>query len=121
MLIAAKETGYEGLESFLSGPTALAFAFEDAAKTARAINDYNKGPKKLIIRGGMLGKSTLDANALDQVASLPTREQVLAQIVGGVSSPVVGVVGVLNAAITNVLYVLQERIDQLEPAGEAAA
>jgi large subunit ribosomal protein L10 len=121
MLIAAKETGYEGLESFLSGPTALAFAFEDAAKTARAINDYNKGPKKLIIRGGMLGKSTLDANALDQVASLPTREQVLAQIVGGVSSPVAGVVGVLNAAITNVLYVLQARIDQLEPAGEAAA
>ena len=39
----------------------------------------------------MLGKSPLSANALDQVASLPTREQVLAQIVGGVSSPVAGV------------------------------
>ena len=111
-LIAAKETGYEGLEEHLSGPTALTFAFDDAAKTAKAINDFNKGPKKLVVRGGMLGNSLLSANALDQVASLPTREQVLAQIVGGVSSPVAGVVGVINAAITNVLYVLQARIDQ---------
>ena len=119
-LIAAKETGYEALEQFLSGPTALAFAFQDAAKTAKAINDYNKGPKKLVIRGGMLGKSTLAANALDQVASLPTREQVLAQIVGGVSAPVSGVVGVINAAISNVLYVLQARIDQIQPAEQAS-
>ena len=119
-LIAAKETGYEALEQFLSGPTALAFAFQDAAKTAKAINDYNKGPKKLVVRGGMLGKSTLAANALDQVASLPTREQVLAQIVGGVSAPVSGVVGVINAAISNVLYGLQARIDQFQPAEQAS-
>jgi len=120
-LRAAKETGYDSLEPLLSGPTALAFAFTDASKTARAINDFNKGPKKLVIRGGMLGNAVLGANVLDQVASLPTREQVLAQIVGGVAAPVAGVVGVLNAAITNVLYVLQARIDQLEPAGEPAS
>ncbi len=120
-LRAAKETGYGELEPFLSGPTALAFGFDDAAKTAKAINDFNKGPKKLVIRGGMLGKSVLAGNALDQVASLPTREQVLAQIVGGVSSPVSGVVGVINAAITNVLYTLQARIDQLQPAEQAAS
>jgi large subunit ribosomal protein L10 len=120
-LRAAKETGHEALEQFLSGPTALAFAFQDASKTAKAINDFNRGPKKIVIRGGMLGKSALAGNALDQVASLPTREQVLAQIVGGVSSPVAGVVGVINAAITNVLYVLQARIDKLQPAEEQAA
>ena len=120
-LRAAKETGYEALESMLTGPTALAFAFSDVSKTAKAINDFNKGPKKLVIRGGMLGNSLMGENVLDQVSSLPTREQVLAQIVGGVAAPVAGVVGVLNAAITNVLYVLQARIDQLEPAGEPAA
>lgn len=120
-LRAAKETGYEGLESLLSGPTALAFAFKDVSKTAKVINDFNKGPKKLVIRGGMLGNAVMGPNVLDQVASLPSREQVLAQIVGGVAAPVSGVVGVLNAAITNVLYVLQARIDQLQPAEEAAA
>ena len=120
-LRAAKETGYEALESLLAGPTALTFAFQDAAKTAKAINDFNKGPKKLVVRGGMLGNSLLGSNVLDQVASLPTREQVLAQIVGGVAAPAAGVVGVINAAVTNVLYALQARIDQLQPAEEQAA
>src|ERR671938_957461 len=90
-LRAAKETGYDGLEPLLSGPTALAFAFKDASKTAKAINDFNRGPKKLVVRGGMLGNSLLGTNVLDQVASLPTREQVLAQVVGAVSAPVAGV------------------------------
>ncbi len=115
-LLAAKQTGFDALESLLSGPTALAFAYDDVSKTAKVINDFNRGPKKLVVRGGMLGKNVLAANALDQVASLPSREQVLAQIVGGISSPVAGVVGVINAAITNVLYVLQARIDQQQGA-----
>jgi large subunit ribosomal protein L10 len=119
-LRAAKETGHGALEPLLAGPTALTFAFQDAAKTAKAINDFNRGPKKLVIRGGMLGNSLLNAGALDQVASLPTREQVLAQIVGGVAAPVAGVVGVINAAVTNVLYALQARIDQLQLAEEQA-
>jgi large subunit ribosomal protein L10 len=115
-LIAAKQAGYDALEPLLAGPTALAFAYDDAAKTAKAINEFNRGPKKLVVRGGMLGKSLLAGNAVDQVAQLPSREQVLAQIVGGIASPVAGVVGVINAAITNVLYVLQARIDQQEAA-----
>jgi len=120
-LRAAKETGYEGLESLLFGPTALTFAFTDAAKTAKAISEYNRGPKKLVVRGGMLGKSVLGSNIIEQVSSLPTREQVLAQIVGGVAAPMAGVVGVLNAAVSNILYALQGRIDQLQPAEEQAA
>ena len=115
-LIAAKQAGYDALEPLLAGPTALAFAYDDVAKTAKAINEFNRGPKKLVVRGGMLGKSLLAGNAVDQVAQLPSREQVLAQIVGGIASPVAGVVGVINAAITNVLYVLQARIDQQEAA-----
>jgi large subunit ribosomal protein L10 len=120
-LRAAKDTGRDALEPLLSGPTALAFAYTDAAKTAKAINDFNRGPKKLVVRGGMLGNSLLGANVLDQVASLPTREQVLAQVVGAVSAPVSGVVGVINAAITNVLYTLQARIDQLQPSEAEAS
>ena len=120
-LRAAKETGHEQLESLLIGPTALTFAFSDASKTAKAINDFNRGPKKIVVRGGMLGKSLLSGNVLEQVSSLPTRDQVLAQIVGAVAAPAAGVVGVINAAVTNVLYALQARIDQLQPAEEQVA
>jgi large subunit ribosomal protein L10 len=119
--LAAKETGKEALAPLLAGPTALALAYDDVSKTAKAINEFNKGPKKLVVRGGVLGSAALGAGALDQVANLPTRQEVLAQIVGGVAAPVAGVVGVLNAAISNVLYVLQARIDQLQASGEQAA
>src|ERR671930_900501 len=43
-LRAAKETGHGALETLLSGPTALAFAYDDVAKTAKAVNDFHKRP-----------------------------------------------------------------------------
>lgn len=119
--LAARASGREGLDSILAGPTAIAFAYDDVAKAAKAINDFNRGPKKLVIRGGMLGADVLAANAADVVASLPSRQQLLGEILGGVSSPLSGVVGVINAAVSNIVYLLQARIDQQQPAEEAAA
>jgi large subunit ribosomal protein L10 len=120
-LMAAKATGHEAIEPLLSGPTALAFAYSDGPKVAKAINDFNRGPKKLVIRGGLLGNSLLSGDALDQVAKMPSRQQILAEVLGGISAPVTGVVGVLNGAISNIVYVLQAKIDQLQPAGDQAA
>lgn len=122
VLRAAKTTGQDALlEPLLSGPTALTLAYGDLANTAKAIIDFNRGAKQLKVRGGLLGQSPLSEQALDQVSSIPTRQEVLGQIVGGIASPVAGIVGVLNAAITNVMYVLQARIDQLQPGEEASA
>ncbi len=119
--IAARETGNEAIEPLLEGPTAVAFMYDDIAKAAKTLNDYiRSSPKPITVRGGLLGKVRIPADGLEQVTRLPTREQALAQVVGGIQAPVAGVVGVLNAAITNVLYVLQARIDQQQPAGEAA-
>lgn len=118
-LIAARETGHEAIEPLLSGPTALAFAYGDAAKAAKALTDFNRGPKKLTVRGGLLGTSAIQGDVLDQFSKMPTRQEVLAQVVGGISAPVSGVVGVLNAAISNIAYVLQARIDQV--GGEQAS
>jgi large subunit ribosomal protein L10 len=120
-LMAAKATGHEAIEPLLSGPTALAFAYSDGPKVAKAINDFNRGPKKLVVRGGLLGNSLLSGDALDQVAKMPSRQQILAEVLGGISAPVTGVVGVLNGAISNIVYVLQAKIDQMQPAGDQAA
>jgi len=115
-LIAARETGHEAIEPLLAGPTALAFAFGDPAKTAKAVGDFNRGPKKLVVRGALLGTSRLDGDVIDQATKMPSRQQVLAEVVGGSSAPVSGVVGVISAAISNVVYTVQARIDQLQPA-----
>lgn len=120
--LAARNTGREALEHFLEGPTAVAFGYDDVAKVARVLLDASRTtPKALKVKGGMLGTSQLQADGLEEVTRLPSREQALAQVVGGIAAPVAGVVGVINAAITNVALVIQARIDQLQPAGESAA
>jgi large subunit ribosomal protein L10 len=120
--LAARNTGREGIEEFLEGPTAVVYGYDDVAKVAKILLDASKAtPKALKLKGGILGLSQLKADGIEAVTRLPSREQALAQVVGGISAPVAGVVGVINAAITNVALVIQARIDQLQPAGESAA
>lgn len=120
VLIAAKATGRDALEPLLSGPTAVAFAYDDISAAAKAIGDFNRGPKQIAVRGGVLGTSLLGEGAVEQVSRLPGRQQVLAEVVGGVAAPLSSVVGALNGIVANVMYAVQARIDQLQPAEEAA-
>jgi large subunit ribosomal protein L10 len=130
--IAARETGNASMEPLLEGPTAITFAYDDVAKVAKTLNDYVKSNSKVTVRGGMLGTSMLKEDILDQVAKLPSREQVLGQIVGGIQSPISGLVGVIgapvndvygiiNAVVSNISYVIQARITQLEGEGDSSA
>lgn len=121
LILAARNTGRQSLETLLAGPTAVTFAYDNVAKVAKILLDHSKTPKSMSIRGGLLGRSVIAADGLDAVTRLPTREQALAGVVGSVAAPVAGVVGVLNAAVTNVLYALQARIDQLQPPSSEAA
>lgn len=117
--IAARETGCEALESILEGPTALTLAYDDVAKSAKVLQDFLRDLRRPVtIRGGILGKSAIAADGLDAVTKLPNRNDLLAQIVGGVSSPLNGVVGIVNALVSNVAAVVQARVDQL--GGDAA-
>ena len=129
-LIAARETGHAVMEPLLAGPTALAIAYDDVPKLVKAINEFNRGPRKLAVRGGVLGSTLLKEDVLERVASLPTKEQVRAEVVGGIAAPVNGLAGVLAAPVNDIvnlidatsksiLYVLQARADQLQ--GEPAA
>ncbi len=120
--LAARNTGKQGIEPSLEGPTAVVFAYGEIGKVAKILLDASKAlPKPLTVKGGMLGLSPIKADGLDAVTKLPTREQALAQVLGGIAAPVSGVVGVINAVVTNVALVIQARIDQLQPAGESAA
>lgn len=120
--LAARNVGKEGLEVTLEGPTAIIFAYDDIAKTAKVLVEASQAKAKpLKLKGGVLGASPITAEGLDAVTKLPTREQALAQVLGAVSAPVSGVVGVINTALTNVALVIQARIDQLQPSEEQPA
>ncbi|NJP04492.1 MAG: 50S ribosomal protein L10 [Chloroflexaceae bacterium] len=130
--LVARETGHDAMESLLEGPTALILAYDDMARFAKEFKAYLQASKKLTIRGGILGNSLLGEDGLDQVEKMPSRQQVLAQIVGGVQSPLAGLVGMLsapprdivsllNTVVADVSGVLQARIDQLQSQSAAEA
>lgn len=114
--LAAREAGLdEQFDSFLEGPTAVAFVkAADVAQPAKVISDYAKGSKSFAIKGGALGTRALSVDQIQQLADLPPREILLARVLGGMQAPIAGLVTVLSGTLRSLLYVLQARREQLE-------
>ena len=109
---AAAAAGVEGLDELLAGPTAIAYVHGDPAKTAKTIQDFIKEKKKSLIRGGKLQRSVLSAAEIEALASLPSREQLIAQVVGAIVSPLQGLANVLSGPIRGLVIVLGQVQDQ---------
>jgi len=104
--IAAANAGVEGLDELLQGPTAIAYVHGDPARVAKTIQDFIREKKKAVIRGGKLQRSVLTASEVEAIASLPSREQLIAQIVGAIASPLHGLANVLAGPIRGLVVVL---------------
>src|SRR3712207_1490324 len=84
---AADEAGVEELSEYLVGPTALAFS-EDPVASAKLMAEFANQVESFVLKGGLLeGGRVLGEAEVVALSRLPGREQLLAQIVGGISSP----------------------------------
>jgi large subunit ribosomal protein L10 len=111
-----KEAGFNVPEEWLQGATAISFCFGDPPPVAKALGQLSKEIENLKIVGGVVSGQAIDANGLTQLATLPTMDVLRAQLIGTISAPAAGLVGVLNAAVGSVMYALQARIDKEQPA-----
>ncbi len=117
--IAATDAGYEGLNEYLLGPTALTFVTGDSVAAAKALLDQSRANPLLVIKGGMLGTSLMTADDVKALASLPSREELLARIAGAFQAPLVKTAGLLQALPRNFAYGLSALIEK-QAAVEAA-
>jgi large subunit ribosomal protein L10 len=117
--LAATDAGYEGLNEHLLGPTALTFVTGDSVAAAKALLDQSKANPLLVIKGGMLGDSPMSADDVKALASLPSREELLARLAGAFQAPLVKTAGLLQALPRNFAYGLSALIEQ-QSANEAA-
>jgi len=109
---AANEAGVEGLQEFLSGPTALAFS-EDPVASAKLMAEFADQVETFALKGGVLdGGRILDEADVVALSKLPSREQLIAQIVGGISSPLTGLVTVLNNTVQGLVVALGQIAEQ---------
>ena len=107
-----------GLVDFLRGPTAIAFSHGDITGPSKILLDYvelSKGALK--IKGGVADAQVLSPEDISVIAKLPSREVLVAQVVGGMQAPIQSLVSVLGAGLTGLIMILQARIHQLELEG----
>lgn len=105
--LAAHELDLAGLDTFLIGPTAIAFSKEDPVAPAKILTKFAKEFKVLEIKGGLLDGKIIDSASIKALADLPGREELLAQVLRGMLSPLSGLANVLNGPIRNLVYVLE--------------
>lgn len=110
--IAARDAGVEGLEELLKGPTAIAYCHGDPVQVAKTIQDFIKEKKKASVRGGKLQHQMLLPAEIEKLATLPSREQLIAQLVGGLAAPLQGLANVLTGPIRGLVVVLSQVQEQ---------
>ena len=105
--IAADEAGRPELKPMLAGPTALATTTGDEVALAKALQDAFRPYLKVVsLRGGLLGTVAVDAAGLVRMATLPSRDVLLARLAGGMAAPIAGMAGVLAGNLRNLVGVL---------------
>ena len=93
--LALKDTQYEGLEEYLTGPTALAWSTDPVA-AAKAAVDFAKTNDKLEIVGGAMGSTQLNAEGVKALATMPSLDQLRGTIVGLINAPATKIARVVN-------------------------
>ena len=117
--IASERAGKPEVTNIVSGPTALIFGFGDPAAAAKAVTDYVRTARNaLAIQGAYLDGQTFAADQVTDLASLPSRETLIAQFVGGMQSPIATFAGLLTSVVREFAGLIDARAQQME---EAAA
>jgi large subunit ribosomal protein L10 len=93
---AFEGTDFEKLDQLLEGPSALAVATDDVTAPARVIVKFAKEADKLEVKGGVIEGEYYDADSIKQLASIPSREELLSKFLGSIQSPIANFARVIN-------------------------
>lgn len=104
---AAKDTPADVVNDLFIGPTAIAMVKGDPLGVAKALVDFAKDNEALEIQGGILGTQVLDLDRIQSLAKMPSKEVLLAKMLGSLNAPITNFVGVLAAMPRQLLYVLK--------------
>ena len=113
---AADSAGMDGLSEFFIGPTAIAFS-EDPVVSAKLMAEFADQIEAFELKGGMLGGGeVLDASRVVALSRLPGREELVAQVVGGIAAPLTSFVSVLNNTVSGLVVALGQIAEQKQNA-----
>jgi large subunit ribosomal protein L10 len=112
------ELGLGAADAFIAGPTAWAFS-NDPVAPPKVMKAFAKEVKALVMNGGVFEGRVISKQQVESLASLPSREVLLAQVAGAAIAPLRNFIGVLNAMPRNLVNVLDQIRKQKEEAAAA--
>ncbi len=118
--IAAGDELAKKLEAYLAGPTGVVFAGEDPVAPAKALKTFSDANKPVEVKAAYIDGQIVDAKAVAVLASLPPKIELLARLVGSLTSPLYGLVTVLSGNQSGLVRVLNSIREQKEAGGSAA-
>jgi large subunit ribosomal protein L10 len=111
-----KAHGYEDAVKHLTGPTALAFGYDDPAVAAKILFEFSNTHDKLVLKGGVFEGKLISSKDIEAIKDLPSREQALSLLLAAINGPVQGFYNVINAVLRDFVSV----IDQIAEKKQAA-
>ncbi len=113
--IALEGTQCAGIASLLDGMTVLTYS-EDPVAAAKVVEDFAKDNKKLEILGGNMGGTDLDRAGVEAVSKMPSRDELIASIVGAIGAPASNIAGAVGAPASNIASILSTIEEKAEAA-----
>ena len=113
--IALEGKPCEGMAHLLTGMTVLTYS-EDPVAAAKVAVEYAKSNQKFEILGGAMGSTALDQAGVEAVSKMPSREELIAQIVGCIGAPASNIAGAIGAPASNIASILSTIEERAEAA-----
>ena len=116
---AAQDAGVDGLDALLTGPTAIAFVTGEPVDAAKALRDFAKDNKALVIKGGFMDGNALSVDEVNRIADLESREVLLAKLAGAMKGNLSKAAGLFAAPASQVARLAQALADKRAEAESA--
>ena len=110
--LALTDDGPDGVMELLLGPTALAFCGKDPSAAAKALRAFANDHEALVIKGGILAGALLSDGQVRDLADLPSRDELMAQMLGALAAPLGSLASMMNNLIGEMSGLVQALIDQ---------
>ena len=112
--LAAGDAGIHGLDEYLAGPTALAFAKSDPVATAKALKEFSKAHDVFVLKAGYFSGNVLSPEEVSKLAEIEPREVLLAMIAGAAKAPMVKAAGLFASFNRNAASMFSQLLDKKE-------